>query len=137
MTEIGSSADGPRVDIPRSTDARSPGSDSVERGTTEVATPPTLRVIGNEGTSREGLIPDLTRDPLEQAAELLEEFIPEVEQVANTSLRIDKDEETGRFVYFSIDDESGEVVRQFPPENILEFLSYYRGLEGLLLDEDI
>ena len=137
MTEIGNSANGPRVDTLRSTEARSPGSDSVERGTTEVATPPTLRVVGNDREERESLTPDLSRDPFEQAAELLEEFIPEVEQVANTSLRIDKDEETGRFVYFSIDDESGEVVRQFPPENILEFLSYYRGLEGLLLDENI
>ncbi len=136
MTEIGSSASGPRVEPPQSTEVRSPESDSVERRTTEAVTPPNLRLIGEGNIGSEGSTPTLTGDPLEQAAELLAEFIPEVEQVANTSLRIDRDEETDRFVYFSVDDESGEIVRQFPPENILRFLSYYRGLEGLLLDED-
>ena len=64
------------------------------------------------------------KDPLDQAAEKLQEFIPEYEADPNTKLRIDKDDSTGLFVYQNIDKDSGEVIRQFPPEQILEFLSY-------------
>lgn len=137
MTEIGSSGNGTQVVNLKTSSSRSPGSDSVERGTTPAATPTNETAPSSAGTGFEDLTPKSAQDPFEQAAEILEDFIPEVEQIPNTRLRIDKDDETGRFVYYSVDDESGEVIRQFPPENILKFLSYYRGLEGLLLDDKI
>lgn len=137
MTEIGSSNGASEVLNLRNSTTRSPGSDSVERGTTTEAIPLQAPVTGVSGNRLTEPTSKLDRDPLEQAAEALEEFIPEFEQVPNTRLRIDKDDDTGRFVYYSVDDESGEVIRQFPPENILKFLSYYRGLEGLLLDDSI
>lgn len=137
MTEIGSSGSGGQVVNLKTTSTRSPGSDSVERGTTTATTPTTDATTQPIGTGAEALGAEVINDPFEQAAGVLEEFIPEFEQIPNTRLRIDKDDETGRFVYYSVDDESGEVVRQFPPENILKFLSYYRGLEGLLLDDKI
>ncbi len=137
MTEIGSSGNGAQVVNLKTNSTRSPGSDSVERGTTPAATPKTDATTQPIGNGAEALGAEVIKDPFEQAAGVLEEFIPEFEQIPNTRLRIDKDDETGRFVYYSVDDESGEVVRQFPPENILKFLSYYRGLEGLLLDDKI
>lgn len=140
MTEVGSSSGGAQVLNLRQTTTRAPGSDSVERVPTEVAPPPEPQapVTGFSGNTIDKLAEETERDPLEQAAEAIEEFIPEFEQVPNTRLRIDKDDETGRFVYYSVDDESGEVLRQFPPENILKFLSYYRGLEeGLVVDDTI
>ncbi|WP_262696419.1 flagellar protein FlaG [Kordiimonas aquimaris] len=76
-------------------------------------------------------------DPLVRAAEALEELIPEIEQTPNTRLRIEKDEETGRFIYSNVDNESGEVVRQFPPESIFEFLASFRNVEGLLVDDEV
>lgn len=137
MTEIGSNGSGAQV-VNLKTAPRSPGSDNVERGTTRAITPldeaDTAQTFAKE-TEAPPLLSE--GDPLARAAEVLEDFIPEIEQVPNTRLRIDKDDETGRFVYYSVDDESGEVIRQFPPENILKFLSYYRGLEGLLLDDKI
>ncbi len=77
------------------------------------------------------------QDPLLKAAEKLEALIPETELAPNTRLRINKDDESGRFVYQNIDSESGEVIKQFPPEQILEFLSYYRELEGLAVDDKV
>lgn len=137
MTEIGSSGSGAQVVNLKTTTTRSPGSDSVERGTTKATTPTEGTIVQPAGSGSDGVTPQVAKDPFEQAAAVLEDFIPEVEQIPNTRLRIDKDDETGRFVYYSVDDESGEVIRQFPPENILKFLSYYRGLEGLLLDDTI
>jgi len=74
------------------------------------------------------------QDPLEQAAQTIEEFIGDTG--ASTKLRIDKDEDTGRFIYKSVDSESGEVVGQFPPETILEIITRFRDPEGLVLDDN-
>jgi|GEM_PF-756169 len=72
------------------------------------------------------------QDPLEQAARAIEELVTQTGQ--ETKLRINRDEETGRFVYQSIDPVSGEVVGQFPPETILEIISHFRDPEGLIVD---
>jgi len=73
-------------------------------------------------------------NPLEKAAEAIESFIGEAGPA--TKLRIDKDDDTGRFVYKSVDAESGEVVAQFPPETILEMISKFRDPEGLVVDNE-
>jgi len=75
-------------------------------------------------------------DPLEQAATALTDFIPEEELIENSSLRIEQDENTGRFIYQSVDNDSGEVLRQFPTEQILEFLSFFRDPEGIAVDDE-
>jgi flagellar protein FlaG len=136
MTEIGSSGSSAQVITLNNTSVQAPASDTVEREKTKATAPLKSPELFKESDDEqtELLSP---YDPLVKAAELLEEFIPEFEQTSDTHLRIDKDEETGRFVYYNVDKESGEVVRQFPPENILKFLSYYRGLEGLILDDTI
>ena len=75
------------------------------------------------------------RDPLEKAAELVEQFLPEENTAPNTKLRIDRDESSGNFIYQSVDEETGEVIRQFPSEEILKVLSFYRELEGIAVDD--
>ena len=44
----------------------------------------------------------------------------------NERLSILKDEATGLFVYRSIDKDTGEVVRQWPAESMLQFKAYLR-----------
>lgn len=53
---------------------------------------------------------------------------------ANASLQIDVSEETGGFVYKAVDRESGEVIKQFPPEEVLERLERKHKAQGLALD---
>ncbi|MCK0070499.1 flagellar protein FlaG [Kordiimonas laminariae] len=92
----------------------------------------------NEVTANTIVSVDFTGEqgsPLEQAARAIEEIIPE-EQTTNTRLRIDRDEETGRFIYKNIDTDTGEVVSQFPLESILEIVSQFREPEGLILDDE-
>jgi len=74
-------------------------------------------------------------DPLSQAAAAIEEILPNGQFPENTTLRIEQDEDTGRFIYKSIDNDTGEVVRQFPPEDILEVLALFRDPEGVILDD--
>jgi flagellar protein FlaG len=85
---------------------------------------------------REALEFNDNTDPLQQAAEAITDFIPDEEVLNNTTLRIEQDEATGRFIYQSVDNVSGEVLRQFPPEQILEFLAFYREPEGIVVDDE-
>ncbi len=108
------------------TTASVPVSDSVSIGSLNAsAIPPETASAATAGSD----------DPLVQAALALEEILPGGEFPPNTSLRIEQDEESGRFIYQSIDNETGEVVRQFPPEDILEILALFRDPEGVIFDD--
>lgn len=56
---------------------------------------------------------------------------------ANTKLSIDVDDDTGLFVYKGIDRRSGEIVSQFPAEEILALIAHYREAEGIVVDEKV
>ncbi len=72
---------------------------------------------------------------LPKVAELLDRFVPK--ELPNTRLQIEHDETTGLFVYKSINAESGEIVRQYPAEEILRFISFYREREGVIVDDRV
>lgn len=78
---------------------------------------------------------DAVEDPLDKAAKILEEFIPKA--TSDTRLQIDRDEVSGRFIYKSVDKNSGETVRQFPPEYMLKFLELHREAAGLVMDDEV
>ncbi len=50
-------------------------------------------------------------------------------------LSIDLDADLNRFIYRSIDKVTGEVVGQYPAEEILRTIKYLREVEGLIVDE--
>lgn len=54
----------------------------------------------------------------------------------NTRLRINVDEGSGAYVYQGIDPDTGEVVSQYPAEDVLRQLALYRqDAGGLVVDE--
>ncbi len=55
----------------------------------------------------------------------------------NLRLRIEFDEKTDRFIYLGVDPESGEVVRQYPPEDVLKQSSLLDGADGIAIDETV
>ena len=52
----------------------------------------------------------------------------------NIRLQIDKDRDTGHFVYKAINIDTGELHRQFPAEDILRMLAFFKELDGILYD---
>ena len=74
-----------------------------------------------------------TEVPLEKAAASIETLLPD-SFTNDTKLSIDRDEDTGLFIYRTVDRRSGEVVRQFPPEDILKYIVSVRKAEGLVVD---
>lgn len=72
-------------------------------------------------------------DPFQRASDALSELF--AERLTNSKLRIDLDRDAGRFVYQAVDINSGEVVQQFPAEEMLRILSFYRKEAGLVVDD--
>jgi flagellar protein FlaG len=61
--------------------------------------------------------------------------VSEVLDSTDPRLKIEVDDETDRVVVKVIKEESGEVIRQFPPEELLELEKFLSGSKGLLLQE--
>lgn len=55
----------------------------------------------------------------------------------NTQLVIEKDKLTGNYIYKTINRETGEVVQQFPREEVLRSMAVMRSLEGLIIDTKV
>lgn len=134
MDEIATDRPGARTDGLRS--------EPVARAAVPPAQPRTDAPPGRSPTGPENAAADDTalnllaggEDPLVQAASALDSLLPEGRFPPNTSLRIEQDDVSGRFIYQSVDNDTGEVVKQFPPEDILEILSLFRDPEGVVLD---
>ena len=61
--------------------------------------------------------------------------VNEVLSLADPQLKIHVDDETERVVVKVVEQESGEVIRQIPPEELLELEKYLSSPKGLLLQE--
>ncbi len=74
-------------------------------------------------------------DPFEQVR-LVGEQLDRLYPGSKLRLRIDFDRTAGRFVYLGVNPNTGEVVRQFPPETMLRQLAFFRQLAGLAVDSN-
>ena len=85
---------------------------------------------------------DLSRGDLRDPVKTLEgEFTRASEKhislgTRQTHLRFETDESTGIRVIKIIDAESGEVVRQIPPEELLKITKTLRDLKGLFISKE-
>ncbi|MHA6287060.1 flagellar protein FlaG [Maricaulis sp. CAU 1757] len=53
----------------------------------------------------------------------------------NSRLKIEQDQSSGTFVYFLIDQDTGETVRRWPPEKYGELMEFLRTQRAGLLDK--
>ncbi|MFB9355007.1 flagellar protein FlaG [Sneathiella chinensis] len=75
-------------------------------------------------------------DPVRRAEQTIGAFF-EDEETPNARFSIDRDRDSGRFVYRLVDSSTGEVVKQFPGDYVLRRVAYYRELEGLAVDNEV
>jgi len=64
----------------------------------------------------------------------LHEEIMKQSGVDDGHLRIREDEISGRTIYETVDNESGEVLKQFPAEEILRSVRYLKMVSGMMVD---
>ena len=72
----------------------------------------------------------------EEVMKLVKDLQKRLDPLA-TRLTFSVDEETGSFVVKVIDNESGEVVRQIPPEALLNLRANLAELVGVLYDQEV
>ncbi|KHM47646.1 flagellin [Pseudoalteromonas distincta] len=73
----------------------------------------------------------LEREQLEQMAQQLQDFMGEM----NRSLQFKVDEDSGRDVIKVLDKDSGEVIKQYPSEEVLSLVSKLSESAGILIDQ--
>ncbi len=76
-----------------------------------------------------------TDEALKKAEALLDEAFKS-KLPDNAKLSIEIDDDTGKVVYKSIDRETGETIKQYPPKAVLEQLAYYREIAGVSVDKE-
>ena len=74
---------------------------------------------------------EVSRDSLEEAIQQLNRAV----SILNHRLNFSVDDTTGRLLAKIIDAKTNEVVREVPPERVLEFVRRFREFMGLLFDE--
>jgi len=78
----------------------------------------------------------------EETSTAVEEINREVEQIndqlsaLNRSIRFSVDDSTHDIVVRVVDKESGEVIKELPPENILKLRERMKELSGLMVEEE-
>jgi uncharacterized FlaG/YvyC family protein len=79
------------------------------------------------------LAPDQRVERLQQSiAKLIKKSLP-----TNSKLQITQDESTGTYIYRSVDPDTGEVIQQWPQEQMLALQKQLKQMEGLLLDKHV
>ncbi len=94
---------------------------------------PQHRGVELAGREMGNLGPDSTREKLEGAAEKLSQAA----RVFDYSVHFKIHEDTKRIIVQVIDEKSGKILNEVPPEKILNLLAEIWRLVGLLVDEKV
>jgi len=88
----------------------------------------------SEGSAVEAEAKGNDSSPFERVEEVLNLALGD-HTPPNSRLQISLHDDTGMFVYRAIHKDTGEVLHQYPADEILRELAYYRSLEGIAVDE--
>lgn len=75
----------------------------------------------------------LDHEQLEKVAQQLQDFMGEM----NRSLQFQVDEDSGRDVIKVIDKSSGDVIKQYPSEEVLSLVAKLSETTGMLVDQTV
>ncbi|MDC9497151.1 MULTISPECIES: flagellar protein FlaG [unclassified Pseudoalteromonas] len=75
----------------------------------------------------------LEREQLEKVAQQLQDFMGEM----NRSLQFQVDEDSGRDVIKVLDKDTGDIIKQYPSEEVLSLVSKLSETAGLLIDQTV
>ena len=69
--------------------------------------------------------------------ELLQAFKNEFDLINNVELKFNKDEETGQTYIKIVDKETGDVIREIPPEEVRKLAEKLDEMVGILFDKKV
>ena len=99
----------------------------------EVSTPQT-QTISSETSRAPDAPPDTDRAPQAQQgkSDLVQKLLND-----NEYMNVEFDDDTKRVVFQSVDRTSGEVINQFPSEEMLTLVAHFRQTVGVFTDQEI
>ena len=86
-----------------------------------------------EKNNQEVTAQPLEREQLEKMAQQLQEFMGEM----NRSLQFQVDEDSGRDVIKVLDKDTGDIIKQYPSEEVLNLVSKLSETAGILIDQTV
>lgn len=95
-------------------------------------------VAGTSGSGTENLIQSNLQAAESQEEERRQDLKEDISETLNEklSLRFSQDKDTGTDIFQLVEPDTGDVVRQIPAEEVLEFIKKYQSsVSGLLLSE--
>lgn len=90
----------------------------------------------NQGLPMSSESTDPLADPVKRAEEAIGGLFTD-SRFPSGRFSIDHDEESGRYVYRLIDQETDEILKQFPGDYVLRRVAYYRELQGLAVNSEV
>ena len=115
----------------------SPGKGASGASAPQGPAPPTMQAVQFAGSGAdEGMKTAAIEGRSEKVEKALQEHAAEVnKQISGESQRVEvaRDERSGRFVMTVVDSDSGQLLRQFPPESVLKVNERLDELSGMLL----
>ena len=69
--------------------------------------------------------------------ERIEAMREKINANSRTRLQIDREEESGQFIYRLFDPETGEVMRQWPPEKYVDLIAFLKDQQGGVVDQRV
>ena len=75
-------------------------------------------------------------DPVKRAEQAIGPFFMDSNYPAGR-FSIDKDDDSGRYVYRLIHRETKEVLKQFPGDYVLRRVAFYRELQGIAVNDKV
>ncbi len=140
MDNIAPSTSAPQSDLNSSRSARGPQARPEGRAQPEASQSslPDVSVADVAAHAAEEKVKSLSTlasvtETIDDAVEVLNEALSR----KNTSAQIRRDEELNRFLVTIKDKDSGEIVREVPPEALLKFARNLEELKGILFDETL
>jgi len=85
---------------------------------------------------------EATREAIDQSRELEQERLEEITEELNSqlnenlSLRFGRDENSGENFFQLIEKDTGDIVRQIPPQSLIDFKERLRDFAGLLFNQE-
>lgn len=89
----------------------------------------------------EGRLVEANREAVERAREAERERLEKIKSELNErlnenlSLKFGQDEKTGENYFQLVEKDTGDVVRQIPPQNIIDFMKKFKDFSGLLFNQ--
>lgn len=140
MDNIAPSTSAPQADLNVNRPARASQARQETQAQPEVSQSslPDVSVAEVAAEAAEGKVKSLSTlasvtESIDDAVEVLNEALSR----KHTSAQIRKDEELNRFLVTIKDKDSGEIVREVPPEALLKFARNLEELKGILFDETL